>query len=676
MADPWDSFPRVEQAPAGAWDAFPRVGEVMPPAPQPAAKPGMGETLARGVARGLTLGLNDEAYGLTQGVASMLRGEGFGTGYDRAVEEYRARDKAASDANPVTAVAGEVVGSIPGVVALGATRLGAQALGLTGRNLVTRSAASAASGAGIGAVQGFNNGEGGGDDRLSAAGAPLATGAAIGLVAPAAGIAIGKGVNAATRALTGRTAVPPGMTAAAMDALADDAAASGGTAAIRQRMADLGPDAMLLDASPSFLGRAQGLAVEPATRETVMAPVIARNQGANARLAADVDGALGSAPVPSRIEAGLEAGRQALGDDYARVFRGARAVDTTHLANTLETMSVDLRGPAQRAVMQVRQMLNIPGNGMQLDPSPSALHQVRQAIDGMMEGEQNSKVLNALGFARQAVDDYLRGAVPGIKEVDARFAELSRQSGGLQRGPQLIDSGRTSPRPAEVADEFASAMQPEGMLIGPSGTAHRMREGLRAEIDRQVGTKANDLVALRNMIKGDGDWNRDRLAIVFGRDRADQIIQSVDREVAFRQAFDDITRNSQTSMREASRQAVRVPDGREPQGSIADIGTVVSGAAGGPAGVAGSLALRGTRLAAAQAEKAAALARNQNIAHALVKMRGPALDKLIDDIERRIGVQSLGATAEDRARDLSQILIEAQGYQGSRALPEGWRQSK
>jgi hypothetical protein len=75
-------------------------------------------------------------------------------------------------------------------------------------------------------------------------------------------------------------------------------------------------------------------------------------------------------------------------------------------------------------------MLNIPGTD-QLDPHPGALLATRNAIDGMMANEANPQVIRQLTMARQAVDGELGKAVPGIKDVDAKFQELARQSDAL-----------------------------------------------------------------------------------------------------------------------------------------------------------------------------------------------------------------------------------------------------
>jgi hypothetical protein len=562
----------------------------MPAAAQAPSRPGMLESFARGGGQGATLGTGDEIYAAGAGAVAKARGQDFGPEFERQLAETQANNRRAKEENPWTYAAGEALGVIPGLVYGGTTALGAKALGLVGRNLATRSVASAASGAAIGAVQGGAGTDGTIDERLRGAGNGVAWGSTFGAAGPAVGQAVGAGINAAGQAL--RPSVP-GVSKQAATMLADDIANSGGEAAIRQRLAELGPDAMLMDASPSTMGRAQGLAVLPDTREMMTAPLVARNQGTNQRLASELDGALGRSPVPSQVEAGLAASRDAVGEGYGPVFEGARALDTSRLADTLDTMLVDLRGPARDGVARARGYLNIPGS-RELDPNPRALFETRQAIDGLMQGETNTKVLGQLGFVRQAVDDHLRAAVPGIKDVDGRFQELSRQSEGLQRGSQVLDSGKTAVRPVELADEITRAVNPDGQLVGPSASAYRMRQGTRAEIDRLVGTRANDLEALKQAVKGDGDWNRVKLAQLFGDAEAGRVFNAVDREAAFRDAYEKVVENSQTAQRTFAAGEV-APRGTG--GTAADVGTVVAGATGGLPGAAMAVGARGLRAA-------------------------------------------------------------------------------
>jgi hypothetical protein len=168
----------------------------------PAEKPSMLETAARGVARGATFGLNDEAFGLMKGIGGLVSGEGFSPAYNRAVGQYRARDKASQAANPVTGIASEVVGGMG--TGLGAMRAGATLM-RGGMTLSQTMAAGAVEGAGYGALQGAGNAEGGMSERLAGAQQGGVTGALVGGAVPLAARAIGA---AATRAVTPMT-IPP-----------------------------------------------------------------------------------------------------------------------------------------------------------------------------------------------------------------------------------------------------------------------------------------------------------------------------------------------------------------------------------------------------------------------------------------------------------------------------------
>lgn len=412
-----------------------------------------------------------------------------------------------------------------------------------------------------------------------------------------------------------------------------------------------------------------------------MAPLKARNAQTNARLRGDVDANLGPAPIPSRVEAGLDQNRQIVGDLYEPLFQNARPIRAGRLAQTLDRMAENLRGDTRRAVVNARRMLDVPGRTGVLDTNPRALFNVRQEIDGLMGVEKNDKVLAQLGFVRQAVDDYLRAALPGnraagvmgIKDVDAQFHELMRQSEGLKRGAQVLDTGKTAIRPGEFAEEAAAKAIPQGEMIGPSGETFQMRQGLRGDIDRKLGTRSNDLEALRKELLSEGDWNQPKIGELFGQDRAANVAGAVDRERTFRDSFNKVVEGSQTDMRAAARKGVEPRAGGEGAGSINDLGTGIAAFSGGPVGAAANLGMRGVRITANQLANAADLARNGELAKALVTKNGPELDLLIRTIENRIGLKAAGESARDKAEMLAQILTQAQGSRGSRNLPERWR---
>lgn len=434
-------------------------------------------------------------------------------------------------------VAGGVLGTLPMIAAAPA------AFGAGGGGLLGRTLASAASGAAIGGADSGVRSDFDPMSMLRGAG----VGGALGAVGPAAGDLIGSGVRKFSSYFGGGSPAEQNLARAAGADGIDD---------IGARMAEIGPDAMAMDIGPNMQRQAAGIASTPGRgQEIVRSAVGARDAGANARISGAVDDILGPAPVPSAIEAGIDAGQGALGSAYDEVFANARAVDTTNLAHNLDAMAVRFRGPAQRAAREVRQMLNIVGTD-ELDPNPRTLHEVRKAIDGLMGTNTDDNAGRILTIARQQVDDMLSRAVPGIKDVDAQFSELGRQRTALGRGQQTLDSGRTAPRPQELAQEFQTGALPQGTQVGPSAVPVRLRQGARAEIERIIGTNANDRVSLQRLIKGEGSWNRDRLSTLFGEDRAAAIIRVLDGERTMADTSQVVTRGTETAARLAAQKEI------------------------------------------------------------------------------------------------------------------------
>jgi len=381
-------------------------------------------------------------------------------------------------------------------------------------------------------------------------------------------------------------------------------------ATVRQRLDEMGPDAMIADLGPNVQQQAGGLASMPGEAQQIVKSAIAgRDAGAGQRIRTTLDDTLGPAQVPSDITAGIRDNQRALGPAYEAAFANAKAVDTQPIANALDSAAVNLRGEAQTAVKSVRKMLDITGTDT-LDPNPGALFQTRQAIDGMLNSTSDGNVRRVLSQARQQVDDALAQAVPGIKSVDAQFAELARQKEAVERGQTVLDSGRSAPRPTELAQEVEQGALPQGQQIGPSAVPVRLREGARAEIERIVGTNANDRVALQRIVKGEGDWNRERLATLFGQERADRIIKVLDNERTFADTSNTVTKNSLTASRVAAQNDLGNPTGNS-------FGIREGYMAGGVLGTARSAAVKGVEKVVDSLVGARNMARNRELAEAI-----------------------------------------------------------
>ncbi|EAS50803.1 conserved hypothetical protein, possible membrane protein [Aurantimonas manganoxydans SI85-9A1] len=369
-----------------------------------------------------------------------------------------------------------------------------------------------------------------------------------------AGIATGGALTTPTRKLideAGR-AVPK----AVVRGLRDDGipAADAG-----RRIRELGPDGVVADLGANLRDKTAAIATAPGKGQRVITDRLRERQlAAPDRLTGALDETLGAAPIPSYVQRSIRDDQRALGPAYEDALAGAQAVDTSALAGGIDAMVPNLRGKAQTALQSVRGMLNATGTG-DLDPSPATLFQVRRAIDGMLKDEADSNVRRVLGDVRAQVDGLLADAAPGIKQVDARYSELARQGDAVDRGQTVLGSGRNDPRPAELADEAAAGAVPSGEIIGPSGVAFRLRQGARAEIDRIVGTNLNDRAALNSLLKGNSDWNRQRLTTLFGAERTDRLYRILENERAMADTENRALTGSKTASLQAAQKEIDGP---------------------------------------------------------------------------------------------------------------------
>jgi hypothetical protein len=466
-----------------------------------------------------------------------------------SADQIRQWDAVLKEAHPGAYAGGRALGAAGAMLPLGATAVGARALGMAG-NMLPRIGYSTLTGGTLGAADAYTHGE----NPLIGGG----VGAAGGVIAPPLGEMIGLGVNALARGAQ-KYLMPTGVSGFSRPAaqIASQVVGMEDPAAIRNTFSQLGPLGTLAEAGPSTIGLTSALALKPSEAKTVVTNAInTRAAGRDARLATDINASVGPDPVPSRIQASIESSQGALSPEYTAALAQARAVNTEPLANRLDSSVANLRGPAQRAVRDVRGMLNIPGTN-ELDPHPGALLATRNAIDGLMANEQNPQVIRQLTMARRDVDAELGRAVPGIKDVDAKFQELARQSEALQAGGQALDSGKTAVRPQEFAQNFTQGANPAGTLVGPSAVPIRTQQGMAGEVHRLVGTKGNDLVALRNVLQGEGGWNTAKLTQAFGEENTNRLIGGVTREGAFDATTNELVKNSATARRQAAEELLK-----------------------------------------------------------------------------------------------------------------------
>lgn len=479
-----------------------------------------------------------------------LPGKTWGERYDQALDIQRRKDDEYDADHPKLSTGLQIAGGVGsgGALLRAAPVIGNYALGNTGASVGSRLVSAGVAGGGTGAVQGFGAGEGGAAERAKQAAFETGVGATTGVVMMPVAAGANKLASKVARMIFGESNdALSTVTDQARRYIVDELSDPAKVARYRDSLEELGPDAMLADVSPEWLGVARGAAARPGTRGLIVDPLNERSGLANTRLRTDVADNLGPDPVPSRVDRSLAADQDQVRQGYRPVMAERSSYDFTPITDALDDEIQRLRGPAQRELRNVRQMLNVNGQDL-VTTDPAIAFETRQAIDGILKTEQNPKVISALTEARQMIDDGLRASVPRIKEVDAPFAELARQREALGEGRSILNNGATAMRPSELDDLLRQGALPQGEMVGPSGVPLRMQQSSLGEVYRAIGTEANDLNALRKTVRGEGDWNREKLGMLFGQDRADNVLNSIDRENVFADTANRVTRGSDTAM--------------------------------------------------------------------------------------------------------------------------------
>lgn len=505
------------------------------------------DDVVRQVADGATFGLADKI------AAGMDALTGRGGSYDENLPKERARTKEFADENPVTAFGAQLAGGI-------ATGGGIAKSGLTllprvkDAGLAAKVTAGAIEGAGYGAASGAGHTDGALSDYLTGAREGATAGAIVGGALPVAGTAIRKGYEIAEPLVRGPVReLPRGAGGILSTAATADRA---GLDAVKA----LGPDAMLADAGPSFLGLAQGVATRPGEGRSALVNAVAeRNQGRTGRLAQDTAENLGPARSPIAATEEILARRQAeTGPLFREAFDAAPPVDVTTVVASVGQGLNKARGPEESALRKVVSMLRAPGPDGQPAWATDAetLHNVKVAIDSMVKyGDPTlgiapgalSKAEGALRNVRGQLNHQLRNQVPGYAEANEASAALAKQAGAIERGTDVLAGGKTAVWPTDLAETMAK-MTPEEQAA--------LKLGARADVENRVGTQANDLAALKKAVGGEGDWNRDKMGQVFGAEPTDKLIKAVDREQTFANTYADVARGSQTGARKGGSDAI------------------------------------------------------------------------------------------------------------------------
>lgn len=443
------------------------------------------DNLMRQAANGVTFGYADEISSALDNLT------GRSNSYGEALAKNRAQDKAFEEENPYAAGGAKLAGNVAtAALALPAIPAGGSMLG----NALRYGTA----GAGLGAAQGFGEGEGGFANRATSAAVGAGLGAAGGAVIPVAGQVVNKGVEALgaplLRKLAGAVenfvprvapqslgaAAPEGGSVAAdslatrlSDALTSKAGSIEQNAALRNlagrmveqkstpgsltaSLQDLGPQATLADLGDSFLSAANGARLDSREVRTLANQVLTERSKQYGSMLTEAGGAT---DVPSIYTAGraFDENARQVGNDLYGQMRSAGVTVSPEMQSMIDTVP-----RVKNALQQITE--DAAQNGRTIDPA-DLMHKVKEALN-----QKASKIMQSdtymdkagLGDLANQWEQAFWKANPAALKADQAYQVAKSLPDYMDLGRRFMQEG-TAPGQVEasapsVADWLSGAV--------------------------------------------------------------------------------------------------------------------------------------------------------------------------------------------------------------------------
>jgi hypothetical protein len=282
-----------------------------------------------------------------------------------------------------------------------------------------------------------------------------------------------------------------------------------------------------------------------------------RHEGGNPRIR-DTVNEFGPQEDPSQVRLELANKAKEIGKEYPAAHAAqSEPVNTQAIADELDADLATARGSISPTLQAIKDSLYIKGGDpanpdtMHLDPSTEGLHAARKDIGNRLyDGEGNirsnlgSEEAGRLKYYYGKVTEALQGASEPFKSVDTRYSLAKDEARAFEQGRKTLDSGRDAPTPGDLNRQIDAG----GPVIKTA-----LGRGTIADLHRVIGQNANDRLALERLVKGEGDWNRDKLTSLFGPEKAQKLFDVLAREKVFTETKNSVTGGSPTASRQGDK---------------------------------------------------------------------------------------------------------------------------
>lgn len=427
-------------------------------------------------------------------------------------------------------LAGNVVGAVAPLTVAGfaAPATIGRALGMTG-GLGSQVGLGMLSG---GAISGADTLARGGS--MEDAGKMAAVGIGVGGAAPLAFKGLGAGWNAITR-----QNVPKGAQNVARALQADEITTPG----IQRAMAQMGPDATLMDLGPNLQALAGGIAsVRGSGQKVLRDTVSSRAQAGPTRVAADIARTLGNGREIGGLTEQIISAQKAAADP---LYQAVRDVPLPMEGNIKLITSTPLGSRALKQGMEMAANDGVPMGKITV----GVIDYAKQALDDIA----NEAKRQGRGNAYRQASQMARVLAAEADKVAPAYKQAREAFAGPAAVLEAIEEGKSA---------FARDMSPAdmGRLMANMTASEKdaFLQGAQTAVADMLGNSANDVAAVRSLLRK--PYNEAKLRALIGDEATDDLLRAVDRELIFGQTANAVNSNSETARRLAAQGMVN-PDG-------------------------------------------------------------------------------------------------------------------
>lgn len=575
--------------------------------------PSAGRSFVRGLEQGASLRFSDEA------IPAITTGFGIWGDYGKEVLRHRARYEEAMQAHPVAYATGEIAGSLPLVAVPGGNALRAATMG-------ARVKASAAVGAGQGALMDAGGAEGNPLERFDEAAIGALKGAGVGAIAAPATAYVGNTVKTGYGMIAGNSGRPGRL----LDEYGVDRSRIASETGRNPRLspADIDTNAQqMLQGAVTATPGARKVVAENVGRQSAEMPSMIRGA---------MDNAAGQAPDPSETLTRLMNEAKSNADaGFRPVLQAAGPIDTSRVVSSIDLI-------AARSRVEGGGAFTPRGPGGELLPADDYLLRFREKLNGVTDPERLHRIQTEM---RETADRLASSTVAGEKEAAVALRRLRQEliddidapTGGKYRAAQRQFADDLAVRDAfnKGMDIFRNRSGSAGVDDTPGAwrteiegmsEAERngLREGARAAMEQAMGTVRNASRAGTEVPQI--DFNRQKLEAVLGADETAQMVAVLQDAQSVAQKTNRVLGNSETASRGTNAERMAERPGARLSGDT--LLPIMGLASDGTRGAWLGLALAGANKLRQRAQQTGSRAENMRLAQALSQTGPGAVSEL------------------------------------------------